>query len=705
VARIRPLPLLAVWFLTAAAVRGEERSAVVLPAESRATAMRLEQARRLLTDGKTNAAVEELQAVAEGGDHLVGVEADRLVSARRLAQAELSRLPPEALRTYRAQVDGPARRRLEQAVATRDERLLRRVAEETFCSRPAETALDALGDLAFERGRFVEAECWWRLLAMPLDRGRSGPADPVYPDPSDGPARPRAKQLLARLFAGPDHGWDNALSAYRKVHGDAEGALAGRHGRYADILADLAAAQQQEAFEPQTPWSTFGGDAERGRVMAAPPNVLDRLGVLCGRTPRRYSLQDRIALPNNVTQQAGPPLSAELRARSLAFQPLLTPTHVLVADARFVTGYDRRSGAVETWFDAARDNPAINPDLRLPAAADLRYTLTLGDGCVYARLGVQAIRRPAVEGDPNPRPGKDDRADTVLVCLSLRPGAKGERLRWQVRPGIGKDNAVFEGAPALRDPFVYIAASRFVGDRTTTAVHCYADNPSAPAPFTPPLRWKTDLVEVRDPSARMRHHLLTLAGPHVVYCSHSGAIIAVDAVSGSPAWAVRYPRRPPPREDEAAPLRDLAPCLVGEGRLYVAPADSNHLLCLDPVTGRLLWRREQADVVHLLGVGKGRLIFTTATGLKAIRASDGTDADGWTLPDVGGRLPPMGRGLLIGDLVLWPTTRGVLAVRQEDGRQPDNPTLLRPLPPGNLVFGSGCIAVADRTTLTVFTAP
>ena len=53
----------------------------------------------------------------------------------------------EALRTYRGHVDGQARRRLEQALATRDEALLRRVAEETFCSRPAEMALDALGEL------------------------------------------------------------------------------------------------------------------------------------------------------------------------------------------------------------------------------------------------------------------------------------------------------------------------------------------------------------------------------------------------------------------------------------------------------------------------------------------------------------------------------------------------------------------------------
>jgi len=50
---------------------------------------------------------------------------------------------------------------------------------------------------------------------------------------------------------------------------------------------------------------------------------------------------------------------------------------------------------------------------------------------------------------------------------------------------------------------------------------------------------------------------------------------------------------------------------VREGKLYAAPSDSNRLLCLDPVTGATLWQRERLDVVHLLGVGQGRLIFTT----------------------------------------------------------------------------------------------
>jgi hypothetical protein len=160
-------------------------------------------------------------------------------------------------------------------------------------------------------------------------------------------------------------------------------------------------------------------------------------------------------------------------------------------------------------------------------------------------------------------------------------------------------------------------------------------------------------------------------------------------------------------------LRDLAPCVYADGRLYVAPADSDRLLCLDPADGRTLWERDKQEVVHLLGVGQGRLIFTTPKGLRALDAANGRPA--WSAPDTGA-LMTLGRGLLIGDLVLWPTAQKgigervkdgrVIAVRQRDGRPaPDDPTLLRNVPAGNLVYAGGCLIVADRQVLSVFVPP
>jgi outer membrane protein assembly factor BamB len=682
--------------LLAGAARAQDATPAVLPGESQAAAARLDEARGKLKAGKAAEAADDLVALIQtAGDDLAPVGGRRLVRARWPAHALLARLPADELARYRDRVEPQARRWLEQGLAGRDERLLRKAVEEAFASRSAGKALDALGDLAFERGCFAEAVSWWRLLAPLRPPKEPTDDDLVFPDPEGGPARARAKQLLARLFAGGDAAWADDLQAFRADHGDAAGPLAGKTGRYADTLAALA----REAPPAPTPWAAFGGGATHGLVVAAPERFLDRLGGLCQGPPVRFDLQQRQAADGPA-----PPRNdwraAEKAGRSFAFHPLILGGTALVADARHVTAYDLKTGTSSVWFDAARHNGGIKPDLKLPAKPGLRYTLTVSDGRLYARLGAQEIKPPPA------RPGRDDHAESLLACLSLDAGPGREHFLWQVRPGIGRENAVFEGAPVARDGLVWIAATRFALGKATTAIHCYADCLAETAPFTPPLRWKRDVCEAAEPAeGRTRHHLLTLAGPNVVYCSHSGAVVALDALSGARSWAVRYPPARARPDGEAAPPRDLAPCVFAAGRLYVAPNDGDQLLCLDAATGRELWRREQPDVLHLLGVGHGRLIFQTAGGLRAVRADDGGDEGGWLLPDVGGRLPSLGRGLLIGDLVLWPTVRGVYAVRQEDGRLAESPAVLRNLPPGNLVFADGCLASADDRFLTVFVPP
>ena len=404
-----------------------------------------------------------------------------------------------------------------------------------------------------------------------------------------------------------------------------------------------------------------------------------------------------------------------LANRSMAFEPVVADGKAIVADARYVTAYDLRTGAVEKWYDAAKRNGGVNPDLNLPAPPDLRYTLTVAGDRVFVRLGMQGVRdAPAADRplDGEKRPPPDDAS--LLVCLSLMPTANGDRELWTVRAAapedLDKDKAytVFEGAPVVHDNLLYIAATRFVNGRAVTRVHCYP----ADAAEAPHDRWRQDVCETQefaDRDRRYRQHLLTMAGPYVVYCSHSGAITALDSLTGKPAWAVRCPSRGDKTADGEPSPRGSAPCLFADGCLYVAPADYDRLLCLDAATGETLWQRGPLEVVDLLGVGEGRLIFTTPTGLRAVNVDDGLDA--WALPDGGGGLPPAGRGLLIGDVVLWPTaSKGpdsavVYAVRQDDGNQPDDPSLLSRIPAGNLVYADGCLLCAERQTLTIFTPP
>src|SRR5262249_33240482 len=156
------------------------------------------------------------------------------------------------------------------------------------------------------------------------------------------------------------------------------------------------------------------------------------------------------------------------------------------ADARFVAAYALHDGSASVWYDAARDLEGLGRlvSLRLPAPADLRYGLSVADGRVYARMGVQEI---------NSGRGPDANLSS-LVYLNLKVGDKEQRLLWQTAPGEAKPGGVFEGAPLVHDGRVYIAATRVEGDQTITAIHCYP----AGADAAPRALWRRDVCSTQE---------------------------------------------------------------------------------------------------------------------------------------------------------------------------------------------------------------
>src|SRR5271167_172742 len=137
---------------------------------------------------------------------------------------------------------------------------------------------------------------------------------------------------------------------------------------------------------------------------------------------------------------------------------------------------------------------------------------------------------------------------------------------------------MFEGSPVVVDSRTYIARTRFSKTRAHSAIDCYDADTGARI-------WRQEICESQEladtSKPRSRQHLLTLAGPNLVYCSHSGVVAALDRATGKRAWAYRYPRQSVRTPDGVPVVRDLAPCLHAAGRVYVAPADSDRIFCLD----------------------------------------------------------------------------------------------------------------------------
>ncbi len=603
----------------------------------------------------------------------------RCVQARQLVHLRLAQAPTFVRELYRRQVDAAAAKLLNEGKDQREPRLLRRIVDEYFCSSWTEQALDLLGDMAFERGDFDEAMQWWRRItvpAPPLNRASQlgSREELLVPDARLDAARIRAKQIIAHIFLEQHDRALAELTVFRARHGTATGALAGRRGNYAQILEDLLREAQPFASEDDA-WPTFAGDGGRNRVLTH------------GLSPRLWAGGPawRVALPEKKGE------AHAARDRRPAHYPIVVRNVVWLATANRVHGYEAQTGRLAYAFAM----PALNDDRSDSAdrPAESRHTLSADQERLYVRLGVGGLS-PTATGESH------------LLCFDLPTGWTGGkpqslRPRWQTSAAalIGK-GTWFEGAPVSRGGRIYLALSRVVDRETWSAVVCLEAASGAP-------RWLRELGQMPEFASaldgaslapRQRQHLLTLAGTLLVYCSHAGSIVAVDADTGRTAWGLVYAGR---TLDGASSPRDLCPAVFHDRRLFVAPADMDRIFCLDAPSGRVLWERDGIEVVQLLSVTRDRLVFTTPTGLRAVAAGTGLDA--WSQP-AQGDLAGWGRGLIAGDRVLWPTRDPHVpyrAVHVRDGSpdgpdadEPLDPTRLRQLVPGNMAYGNGCLVIA-----------
>src|SRR5439155_6210243 len=138
------LTLTAILPMTGSALAaGDDLSRIGLAGEVPRTARRLAAADDLAAHEKWPEAVDEYYRIlTEAGDDLVALDASHSLSARRACHLRLASCPPAALRHYRDRVQSQAKKWLEQGSAGRDPVPLRRLVEESFCSRSTDAALD-----------------------------------------------------------------------------------------------------------------------------------------------------------------------------------------------------------------------------------------------------------------------------------------------------------------------------------------------------------------------------------------------------------------------------------------------------------------------------------------------------------------------------------------------------------------------------------
>lgn len=602
----------------------------------------------------------------------------------------LARLPAATLRQYQQRIDADADRLLKDGVGNRDARLLRRIVQDYRVSTQADLALAILGDLAFERGEFDLALDWWRRI-VPLpshDLGR------VSRRPLHGVDRARihAKQTLALIFAARPEA-SREVEAMRKLHPSASGAFAGRDGAYHVILDHwLHAIQSDPTRDWDDAWPTLGGAASRSRVLRKPLDSRLWIDGAAWRLPLpEFNADDR--------DRFGLSTLRSLSIPATPIHPVIARGQLLINDGQLVRSFDLVSG--KPRFRASSAAPFVRrDDLKTPT--DLSFGLSTSDNRAFARIGTRS-------GDPEPR---------RLIAINIDPAARLlDRVVWTADANGEAALGFFETDPLVVGDRVYIGTLHKGEPRTPRTLSCFTHDGK--------LLWNVklaDFEEVRTPRPH-RQALLVGTGSSIIYATHAGAVFAVDAWTGRRQWSLRYPSI-----DAGPSPRGASSCMTADGRVFIAPADSANLYCVEADSGRVVWERSWvkppsdivaappavSEIVDLLGVVEDRLIFTDRSRIQALDARSGYTLD-WQQPVVG-KLPTFGRGLLAGRWTFWPTADPDVswrALAQATGQLHDSeltpdsyePTLLRSLPAGNIIFGQGCLAIAGPKELVVYVPP
>ena len=513
----------------------------------------------------------------------------------------LTRLPPDALKSYQDRIEDPAQAPRQRGVRTT--RHLWQLLERYFVSHPAEEGLLLLGDLLFERGEFHTAERVWKQL-LP-----NAGAEVEYPRSKSDQAAVRARLILAAIYHGELDRARRELDSLKAKHPNAIGTIAGKNGPLFETLSGILAAPPRIARveNPGESWPTFGGGPAR----------TSRIGVrLSGEWPARptWSETIRTGLEDRIPPR-NPPFS----------NPVISSGHVFVTDGRRLFAFDLVTGNRSHSLTLPQTVESPN------TPSDVCPTLTAAGDKLYLRVGSGPIK---------PNDGIK-REETAIACVGMSRKGDGElmlKVLWRITPPQAEDNTpvIWEGAPLVAGRRMWAAYCRFEGGRVVHGIACYdpCDTPSAPDRPA----WAIDVCDgpvpvVKEGASvgRLRQELVTLAGRNIVFCSNTGAVIALNAATGRRVWGYRYARSS--KSDHARGAAS-APAVFHDGRVFVAPADCDHVLALDPESGKLLWQSGQTQGAQIVGVSGQTVVVATegqSKGIRGLSVRTGlyVEPDGW----------------------------------------------------------------------------
>jgi outer membrane protein assembly factor BamB len=689
------------------------RGADVLPWAPREAQRAMTVARDAAADGRYAEAAELVESLLAGPEDGFVSAAAPDVPQRTLkveAAAMLASFPPEGLAAYETTCGGKARRLLEQAVRQGDRQALGCLAKEYPCTAAGAEAALLLGYDGLSRGRPGEAIAWLRWL------GR-GPAVARRLEPE----RTLAAAVACLMDARPEAARDELASlgslgtAVRFRIGDEEFAGGDDPGRMIDLLAAAVGADAVAPPAGEPDWPVFRGDAARN----APADWCSSIG------PLRWKVD---SLSEGLSSQTASLVANYSRSRrGVALptgQPLAVGPLVLARTPERLVAIDRDGGRQLWEFprggDALADGP---PDARSRSvAASTTARLLAGrayDDAPYGQLASDGRLVFLIDGLPpawaNATPviiavgggavirSEQPKPHNRLVALAM---VKEGKLAWSVGAESGEDEpalagAFFLGPPLVDDGRLYVLAE-MAGQIRLCALEASSGR----------LEWSLLLAVAEQPVLADHQRRLAGATPSladgVLVCPTSaGAVVAVDPVTRSILWGYQYPTEPTSTRVLRLRIAGFvtrnmgswqatsvdATATIADGCVLLAPVESGELLCLDLLSGQLVWKRPADDLLYVAGVTGGIVLAVGQGSLSAWHLNSGKPAWDELAVELPEGAVTSGRGLLVGNRYCLPTTvPAILKIDVDSGRTVGR--LPMESTPGNLV-GLGPLLVSQ----------
>lgn len=621
----------------------------------------LDKARTRIEEKNYSRAIEILQAIIEGDSGFVAAEDDnrRFVAMRIAATDLIGNLPPEGRDLYRQLYNVRAERKLADARAEGDLSGMEEVAIMYFHTPAGQQALETLGTLYFDHGRFLRAAHYWRRRLKQADSSE----------------RPLllAKTATALHFAGRGEQAREFLKELRKQAPEVTAELAGQEQ---NLLAFTETLLQREAMARggvrrlEKLYPGWGGIADGMAIMDRCQFVLlpqwqtqyvdvetslaeqlvarDVIENMGGRQGGKLEAhvqlhKGHVVIPKDISNRSRAP--SNLQPLPAVVRPVVTDRWVIYRGDDRVVAMDRATGllAWDTWemLPIERTQETGEQDSRhmyyghsAPIFIDQgRYGLTVGGGYVYT-IWDFPYDDPGPNGQTTPPSGSEA---SSLTALEL--DREGYAV-WTVGHS-GHEESLKESL-FVSLPTYYrtgLGSGRLyavVMETENYALVCLDPHDRGK------LIWRADIAQAPAVQAggQFSHidRMTKIGSPpavadgRVYVTTNAGVIAAFDSETGKSLWAYQYDTglNPEPGHHphlmmvvhgDGKPRSRVNPILVSGGLVIVMPADAKEIMALDAQDGSLVWQHSQGlDAVAPLDAER---LLLCGGQVEVLRLSDG----------------------------------------------------------------------------------